>query len=209
MPMTWIRRVTRRVCHDLAIPQVCGTRGIDILAPGSLPFQQRRRRAVEGVADDCTHSRRSSPNDLLKGSVKKSYAPGRRHRLGCAAGSRQVLPAARKRVAVRHTAMGLDDARATDRAVPPGVGEHAVGGHLVREHPQPGAAAQDDAPGPDRQCHALRADRTRRRDPPHGDVRQGDRTGRRQAGAAPAITSGSSSTCCRSRSRGRCCGSPR
>ena len=31
---------------------------------------------------------------LLKGSVKKSYAPGRRYRLGCAAGSGQVLPPA-------------------------------------------------------------------------------------------------------------------
>ena len=34
---------------------------------------------------------------------------------------------------------------AADRAVPPGTRQHAVGGHLVREHPQPGAAAQDDA----------------------------------------------------------------
>ena len=33
----------------------------------------------------------------------------------------------------------------------------------------------------------LRADRTGRRDPSHGDVRQGHRAGRRQAGAPPAL----------------------
>ena len=46
---------------------------------------------------------------LLKGSVKKSYAPDRRHRLGRAAGSRQVLPASQDRVAVRHADVGRHD----------------------------------------------------------------------------------------------------
>ena len=125
---------------------------------------------------------------LLKGSVKKSYAPDRRHRLGRPAGSGQVLPATQDGVAVRHAAVGQHDPRATDRAVAAGARQHAVGRHLVREHPQPGAAAQDDAPGPHRPCHALRTDRTRRRDPPHGHVRQGDRAGRREAGAAQAVS---------------------
>ena len=78
---------------------------------------------------------------LLKGSVKRVLRAGRRHRLGRAARPGQVLPAAEGRVALRHPDVGRDDARAADRAVPPGVRQHAVGGHLVREHPEPGAAA--------------------------------------------------------------------
>ena len=60
------------------------------------------------------------------------------------------------------------------------------------------------------ECHALRADRTRRRDPPHGDVRQGHRAGRRASRCGPG---------CYQRidhqlaavgvSAARCCGSPR
>ena len=146
---------------------------------------------------------------LLKGSVKKSYAPDRRHRLGRPAGPGQVLPAAQDGVAVRHAAVGRHDPRAADRAVAPGARQHALGGHLVREHAQPGAAAQDDAPGSDRARHALRADRTRRRDPPHGDVRQGHRARRRKAGAAQAVSANDHQRAAAGFQRTRCCGWPR
>ena len=63
---------------------------------------------------------------------------------------------------------------------PSGTGEHLVGRYLVREHPEPGAVAQAHAHGPHQSGIALRADRTGRRDPAHGDVRQGHRAGRRQ-----------------------------
>ena len=124
---------------------------------------------------------------LLKGSVKKSYAPVVDIDWDAPLDpDKFFLPP--KTVSLYGTplwdAMTREQQIELSRA---GTRQHAVGGHLVREHPQPGAAAQDDAPGPDRQRHALRADRARRRDPPHGDVRQGDRAGRRQAGAAAAL----------------------
>ena len=124
---------------------------------------------------------------LLKGSVKKSYAPVVDIDWDAPLDpDKFFLPP--KTVSLYGTPMWDEMPREQQidlsRA---GARQHPLRGHLVREHPQPGAAAQDDAPGSHRQSHALRADRTRRRDAPHGDVRQGDRSGRRQAGAAAVL----------------------
>ena len=125
---------------------------------------------------------------LLKGSVKKSYAPVVDIDWDAPLDpDKFFLPP--KSVSLYGTPMwDADDPRAADRAVATGVRQHALGRHLVREHPEPGAAAQGDAPGSDVARHALRADRARRRNPPHGDVRQGDRTRRREAGAAAVVS---------------------
>src|SRR4029450_10798873 len=74
MPMTWIRRVTRRVCHDLQLRKVCGTRGIDYLRRRIYLLNnvnERRRERLLMTAP----TREEFSERLLKGSVKKSYAP--------------------------------------------------------------------------------------------------------------------------------------
>ena len=154
---------------------------------GALRFKhigrRRRRRDVAMTAP----TREEFAERLLKGSVKKSYAPVVDIDWDAPLDPDKFFLPPKMRVALRHADVGLDDPRAADRVVTPGARQHAVGGHLVREHPQPGAAAQDDASGSHRQRHALRADRARRRDPPHGDVRQGHRARRRKAGAAQVL----------------------
>src|SRR3982074_2102038 len=71
MPMTWIRLVTPRVCHDLRLPKVCGTGGIDSTGPRIY----LGHNVYEGTSLMTAPTREEFSERLLKGSVKKSYAP--------------------------------------------------------------------------------------------------------------------------------------
>src|SRR6478735_4034571 len=106
------------------LPKVCGTRGIDMVCGGSLVSMETHRR--RDIRDDRSGEttiggrvRRAHPRRIRRASAQglrqEVVCAGRGHRLERTAGSRQVLPAAQDRVAVRHPAVGKHEPRAADR----------------------------------------------------------------------------------------------
>src|SRR4051794_7905578 len=79
IPMTWIRRVTPASMPDQAIRQVPGTAGIDFVGPGHLPsthtLNEGTSTVTSSVKPQAGPTREEFAERLLKGSVKKSYAP--------------------------------------------------------------------------------------------------------------------------------------
>ena len=138
-------------CRYLPYSKVCGTAGIDILRVRLLTFEAQR--LDEGVDDDRSDEADAPTREEFVGALAEGLGQEvLRARSSTSTGTlhstRTSSSCRRRRVSLYGTPLWDDMTRAQQiELVAPGVRQHALGGHLVREHPQPGLAAQDDASG--------------------------------------------------------------